>query len=228
MDEPETTEGRDYLEPRADVVSWSPSLFTLEGMQIDPQDVVRFLARLSVEGNISAACRYSGISRSTVYRMQDDVPEFRHAMQLAIENAADVIDLEIHRRAVVGIKRKVFQGGKQVDVVREFSDQLLALRAKALHPAYKDVGKSNVNVAAVAGAANGATAGPPVPPVERTDGTPDHVLTLGEGIAKLAEIAQRNDILPGNMRVERDDEPPADVPDDLGGGSANGVNGQDV
>lgn len=229
MPENGTTDDRDYLEPRADVVSWAPSAITLEGMMIDPQDIVRFLARLSVEGNISAACRYSGVSRSTIYRLQDDVPEFRHAMQLAIENAADVIDLEIHRRAVVGVKRKVFQGGKQVDVVRDFSDNLLALRAKALHPAYKDVGKSNVNVAAVAGAAAGAPSGPPVPSLERTDDMPEHVLTLGEGIQKLLEVASANNILPGNMRVTRDEDPPdpAAVPDDMGP-EPDSVNGQDV
>jgi len=208
---------RDFLQPTAGLVSWAPSMITLDNLQLDPADIVRFLSHLSVHGNISAACRYSGISRSSQLRLRADVPEFRSAFEQAMENAADVIDSEIHRRGTIGTMRKVFQGGKCVDTVREMSDRLLELRAKALHPAYRDIGKSSVNVAAnaQAGAVAGGV-GPPLPPVDRTPDTPDHVLTLGEGIQKLLEVASANNILPGNMRVTRDETPPTcdDEPED--------------
>jgi hypothetical protein len=213
MNEP--ADDRSYLEPDSALVSWAPSPITLRDMRVEPGDVVRFLAHLATEGNIGKACRFSGVSRSTIQRMRADVPEFGSAFASAMENAGDVVDAEIYRRAVKGVVRPIYQGGKQVGEVREYSDRLLELRAKAIDPRYKDVGKSSIQVNAQA-AAMGAPTGPPVPALGRADDMPDHELTLGEGIQKLLEVAQSNQIMPEAFRVERADDPPdpSTVPED--------------
>lgn len=164
------------------MVAWAPSEITLRDMRLDPADVVRFLSRLSVTGNVSEACKVSRISRPTVYRMRREIPEFREAWETAMANARDVLDREAYRRAVEGVERKVYQGGREVGTVREYSDTLLTLMLKARHPDYaKTVGKVEVNQAQVT-----ATVGPPVP----TGGD------LGIFIKQLGEVAESQGLLP--------------------------------
>ena len=179
------TEKPEYLNDEPEMVSWSPSEITLGELRIDPHDLVAFLARLSVTGNVSEACKVSRISRPTVYRLKREVPSFRSAWKCAIENARDVLEREACRRAVEGVQRKVFQGGREVGVVREYSDNLLTLMLKARHPDYaKTVGKVEVNQAQVAA----TTPGPPVP--ETAD--------LGMFIKRLGEVAETQGLLSGD------------------------------
>jgi Homeodomain-like domain len=75
-----------------------------------------------------------GINRVTVFRWRKDDPSFAQAYSDAMESGTDVIEQEAQRRAVDGYDRPVFQGGKQVGVVRVYSDMLAALLLRGRRP----------------------------------------------------------------------------------------------
>lgn len=196
-----------HLIESEDTVTWSPPDHLR--LEVSPTKLIKFLSHLAVHGNVTSAVKSAGVSRSTVYYVRKNCVSFEEAWDEAMESAKDVLDAEIQRRAVQGVVRPIYQGGKKVGQVREFSDKLLELRAKAVDPRYRQtVGKIDVRAGAVAGASAAASAGPPVPPVERTEDMEEGQMTLGESIQKLAEIAAANQILPEAMRVEREEEPP--------------------
>ena len=93
-----------------------------------------FLALFAALGNVSAAAEKAGVGRRTVYDWIAEDTEFKDAFNEARETAADGLELEARRRAVDGSERPVFQGGKQVGTVREYSDRLLEVLLRANRP----------------------------------------------------------------------------------------------
>jgi hypothetical protein len=80
-----------------------------------------------------------GVNRVTVFRWRKDDPSFAQAYSDAMEAGTDVIEQEARRRAVDGHDQPVFQGGKQVGVVRVYSDMLAALLLRGRRPEiYRD------------------------------------------------------------------------------------------
>jgi hypothetical protein len=92
-----------------------------------------FLAALAKTGNVSRACRAARVSRQSAYASRGD-PAFAAAWDDALEEAADLLEAEAWRRAKDGVLRPVFQAGKKVGTVREFSDGLLTFLLKGLRP----------------------------------------------------------------------------------------------
>jgi hypothetical protein len=98
-----------------------------------------FLAKFSDMANISRAAKASKIGRQTVYDWLENDPEFKKKYELANKIALGVIEDEATRRAIEGTSKPVFQGGKKVGTVKEFSDTLLIVLLKARAPEkYKD------------------------------------------------------------------------------------------
>lgn len=73
-------------------------------------------------------------------------PEFAAAWEAALEEAREHVEMELHRRAVVGWEEPVYQRGELVGSVTKFSDRLLELRAKGLMPERYAVERRDVNV----------------------------------------------------------------------------------
>lgn len=92
-----------------------------------------FLAALADVGNVCRACEVSGVGRSTVYEWRAD-PEFEAQFKLAMEEATERLELEARRRAYKGTEKPVYQGGKLVGHVREYSDTLLIFLLKGANP----------------------------------------------------------------------------------------------
>lgn len=69
-----------------------------------------------------------------MYQLRDEDPEFAEAWDDALNEAMDVAEGEIYRRAVRGVVRKVFYKDQEIDQVREYSDTLLIFLAKAHRP----------------------------------------------------------------------------------------------
>lgn len=92
-----------------------------------------FLAAYAKCGNLTAAAELAKTSRRNHYDwLAKD--EYRAAFDAAHEEACDVLETEARRRAVEGTERPVYQGGKQVGKVREFSDVLLIFLLKGARP----------------------------------------------------------------------------------------------
>jgi hypothetical protein len=70
----------------------------------------------------------------TAYDWRDEDEEFKADWDKALEIAADLLEEEAVRRAHDGVKKPVFQGGKRVGYVQEYSDTLLIFLLKGTKP----------------------------------------------------------------------------------------------
>lgn len=113
---------------------------------IQPAEWDRFFAKFSERGNITEACKASGIARCTVYEYRDGkVPEgvdgaaWKARFAEALEESMDRLEAEAYRRAVEGVEEPLIgrvakdQDGV-ITTVRKYSDGLLTLLLKAHRP----------------------------------------------------------------------------------------------
>lgn len=95
-----------------------------------------YLAALAETGNRSIAARAAGVARSTIYTPQwreDEV--FVTAEMQALEIAADALEEEARRRAVLGVEEPVgWYRGEPGGTVTRYSDTLLIFLLKGLRP----------------------------------------------------------------------------------------------
>jgi hypothetical protein len=94
----------------------------------------KVLAVLKETGNITDSCRRAGINKGTLYNHRDKDPEFALALSDAIEASIENLELEARRRAEKGTKKPIYQQGRLVGYVQEYSDTLLIFLLKAHKP----------------------------------------------------------------------------------------------
>lgn len=144
-----------------------------------------FLKHFAECGNVTRAAKLARIGRQNVYVYRDNHPDFAERWKQAEAQAVEVMEAEAHRRAVTGTLKPVYQGGKKVGTIREYSDTLMIFLLKARRP---DVYRDNARV---------VHAGDPTSPVgvkheHRFSLTPDDVLAA-EQLARLAGADVRPD-----------------------------------
>jgi hypothetical protein len=93
-----------------------------------------FLKALAVSGVVTTACKKAKIGRTTAYKTRDEDEAFAQAWDDALDDALDGMEEEVYRRGVEGVLKPVYQGGKKVGSIREYSDTLLIFRLKAERP----------------------------------------------------------------------------------------------
>jgi len=84
-----------------------------------------YVQAVSETGRQDMALARADIAKSTVHNWRKADPEFNTAVERAIEEACDLLEDEAVRRGVHGVEEPVFQGGKQVGLIRKYSDTLL-------------------------------------------------------------------------------------------------------
>ena len=98
-----------------------------------------FFEVLSNTGNVRAACRAVQVQPSTVYRRRDADPDFAQEWRIADELATQLLEAAAWQRAVHGVEKPVFQGGRQVGSIQVYSDTDLIFLLKARAPEkYRD------------------------------------------------------------------------------------------
>lgn len=126
-------------------------------MKLTATRIELFLADLSKHGIVvraAAAASPHTKTRQGAARTFRDLrnrdPKFARRWDDALEAATAEVEMELHRRAVLGWDEPVYQRGERVGTVRKYSDRLLELRAKALMPNYRDRSTvdSNLNLKA--------------------------------------------------------------------------------
>lgn len=101
-----------------------------------------FIAELAARGNVCEACRKAKVGRTTAYQARGSDAAFDAAWKESVEVAVEWMEAEARRRAVDGTLKPVYQGGKLVGKVREYSDTLLIFLLKAHKPEkYRDNAK---------------------------------------------------------------------------------------
>ncbi len=104
-----------------------------------------FLARLSKSPDVSAAAKAARISRKHAYETRKTDEGFAAAWDDAIGQSVEAAEGEAYRRAVSGTKKPVYQGGKHVGDIQEYSDTLLIFLLKAHKPAvYRETVKQTI------------------------------------------------------------------------------------
>lgn len=100
-----------------------------------------YLIALALTGVKVRAARVAGVSHNVMYTAQwQEDAQFKAAEAKAMALAADVLEAELHRRAVEGVVEPVgWYKGQAGGLVRKFSDVLLIFALKgALPDKYKD------------------------------------------------------------------------------------------
>lgn len=91
-----------------------------------------FLEELRKDGVVLRAADRAGIARNTAYKLRTADETFKDAWEEAEYEGSEVLINEAHRRAVEGVEKPVYQGGRLVGMTTEYSDTLLLalIRAK--------------------------------------------------------------------------------------------------
>jgi hypothetical protein len=95
-----------------------------------------FLAQFSTYASVSRACKKAKVPRSNIYLWLNDAEEvtFKELYEFACKEALGALEDEAVRRAYQGTIKPVYQGGKKVGNIREYSDTLLIVLLKARAP----------------------------------------------------------------------------------------------
>lgn len=98
-----------------------------------------FLIKLVEVVSVTKAAMSAKVSRRTIYDWIKNDPTFKEKYDEAVELATMKLEDEAVRRAFEGTLKPVYQGGKLVGKIREYSDTLLIILLKAKAPdKYKD------------------------------------------------------------------------------------------
>jgi hypothetical protein len=93
-----------------------------------------FLGTLASTGNVTAAARAAGIHRSTAYELKNKDETFAVSWKDAMDEAADLLEMEARRRATQGVPEPVFYKGQKIAIVHKYSDTLLIFLLKGNRP----------------------------------------------------------------------------------------------
>jgi len=106
--------------------------------RFDARAQVTFLKTFALTGRIAESARAAGVSKQTVHdhRKKDEI--FAELYEEAMDSYRDRIESEVHRRALVGLDKPVYQKGELVGYIREYSDRMLELLAKRHIMEYSD------------------------------------------------------------------------------------------
>ena len=89
--------------------------------------------------NVRASAAVAGINRQTHYDWLNDHPEYREQFAAAKKESVAVLIQEARRRAVEGVEKPVYHGGKLVGTRIDYSDVLLMFLIKGELPEkYRD------------------------------------------------------------------------------------------
>lgn len=98
-----------------------------------------FIRWLEEYASVSRAAKKAKVPRSNIYEWLKVDPEFKTKFDEACELAIAALEDEAVRRAHEGTMKPIYQQGKKVGSVREYSDTLLIVLLKARAPQkYKD------------------------------------------------------------------------------------------
>ncbi len=94
----------------------------------------RFLAALAETASVTKACQLAHLPRISAYQWRRSYPDFAAAWEAALDLGNETLEDEAVRRAVEGTEKPVYQQGRLVGLVQEYSDTLLIFLLKGRRP----------------------------------------------------------------------------------------------
>ena len=117
----------------------------MPGPRIERGELELFAERYATNGfNFQAAAKSIGRDPKAVRRHLKTDEWFAEAFEEAKAEMRDAARAEIVRRAIDGVERNVYFQGVLLETVRDYSDSLLALMAKAILPEYREQSQIDV------------------------------------------------------------------------------------
>lgn len=110
-------------------------------LKFDDSRKMAFIKIYSETGNMMNACTAVEMSRQAVFRHTKLDPVFKMAVDEAKAHFCSLLEAEMYRRAVTGVKQNVIGGRNKdeiVDVITVYSDPLLIRLSKRHIPEYND------------------------------------------------------------------------------------------
>jgi hypothetical protein len=112
---------------------------TLKSKKTKKQKQIDFLKELEATGNITISCKKAKLPRRTVYDWLEKDEAFKSLYDKSVIIGIELLEDEAQRRAYHGTVKPVYQGGKLVGKVQEYSDTLLIFLLKGKKPeVYKE------------------------------------------------------------------------------------------
>lgn len=105
---------------------------------LDENDLELFLQYLSQTGVPSDAAHRLGRTEIPFQMKREECVHFAAAYDWAMRRAADLLLIEARERAVKGKEKTIWYKGEDVGSVTEYSDTLMVLLLKNLHPQFKN------------------------------------------------------------------------------------------
>lgn len=93
-----------------------------------------FLETLAKSGNVTTSAKKAEVSRGYVYAVRTEEKDFAAAWDDALADAGDLLEDEARRRGMKGVRKPIYQNGKRVGYVQEYSDTLLIFLLKGAKP----------------------------------------------------------------------------------------------
>ncbi|MCH8684846.1 hypothetical protein [Pedomonas mirosovicensis] len=122
------------------------------------QTRIAFLEALADLGQVRAAARAAGVSPQSAYRMRRKSAAFAKAWQEAMDQALDALEETLFERAINGVEKPVYYGGRSCGSVRQYSDALAMFLLRARRPeTYGRALPAEPSAAATAGPADPVT-----------------------------------------------------------------------
>jgi len=95
---------------------------------------VTFLAELEKTRNVTRACERARVKRTYVYEVKAEDAAFSDAWDKILNTRVTVLEDSMFERATVGVRRRVWQGGKLMGIDHVPSDSLAQFLARAWAP----------------------------------------------------------------------------------------------
>jgi len=95
-----------------------------KGKRITARQKAIFIDILQHTGNISAATRTANISRRGVYGLRKTDTVFAQDWDMALDDALDDLEAALRKRAIDGVDKPVYYGGKMCGSQRNYSDNV--------------------------------------------------------------------------------------------------------
>ncbi len=106
-----------------------------------------FLKNYMVTGGvITRAAKLANMDRRYHYRWLAEDEVYREAFEEAERESIDVLEAELHRRAVTGTDKPILYKGEITGTYKEYSDILLMFLLKKKVPAYRDNVTQNIGI----------------------------------------------------------------------------------
>lgn len=105
-----------------------------KGKKVTPAVTAEYIEYLRRCGFKHRAAEAVGVSYQTMRNAENADPVFAQQVEDALDEYAEGLEQEADRRGKDGIDKPIFYKGERIDVVKDYSDQLLMFRLKALKP----------------------------------------------------------------------------------------------